>query len=624
MPTIWPGQKNDSLYRADIDGLRAVAVLLVVGYHAQFQLISGGFIGVDVFFVISGFLITRIILGQAQAGAFSPLEFYSRRVRRIFPALIVVLAVSYLTGWFVLLPDGFALLGRSTAAGVAFVSNLFQLSQAGYFAPNAAEDPLLHLWSLGIEEQFYIFWPPLLLLMFRSKRRGFWMAAVAVASFGVSLMIFFGYQEWSFYSPISRAWELLAGGIVADRCIEHPQAPTRSFVLRANLLASIGLAAIAGAAIALNSASPFPGAYALLPVLGAVLIIVSPGSAVNRILLSSRPMVLIGSISYPLYLWHWPVLVYLSIMRNGNPNLLEVWAALIVAGVLSWLTFRFVEIPLRRKPDAVPGLSFALLTVGVVGIATAVGSGFGFRFPAEIRDIALVPQRDNVGFLDKCFLEAPGARLDANCIEQGDKPLLFVWGDSTAAALYPGLKKAQETIRLRLAHSSAPGCAPILAGRVKCDAVNNLVFGWLKLSHPRIVLLHALWDRTDDLDKLQETIRQLKAINVARIVIMGAPPLWKRTLPHSLVNYYRFRHVIADRISSGVSGAEGDAKMEAFSRAAGVEYISAWHALCDPEGCLTRVGPAAKDVVATDIVHLSDAGSKFLVGAIEGSLFRPD
>jgi peptidoglycan/LPS O-acetylase OafA/YrhL len=623
LPTPWPGHKSDSLYRADIDGLRAVSVLLVVGYHAQFQLISGGFIGVDVFFVISGFLITRIILGQLGAGTFSFPEFYSRRVRRIFPALIVVLAFSYLIGWFVLLPDGFALLGRNTAASVAFVSNLFQLGQAGYFAPNAAENPLLHLWSLGIEEQFYIFWPPLLLLMFGSKRRGFWMAAVAVASFGVSLMIFFGYKEWSFYSPISRAWELLAGGIVADRYIEHPQAPARSFLHRANLLASIGLAAIIGGAIVLNTASLFPGVYALLPVLGAVLIIVSPGSAVNRILLSSRPMVLIGSISYPLYLWHWPLLVYLSIMRNGNPNLTEVWAALIVAAVLSWLTFRFVEIPLRRKPDAVPGLSFGLLTVGVVGIVTVVGSGFGFRFPAEIRDIALLPQQDNAGFRDKCFLEAPGARLDAaNCIEQGDKPLLFLWGDSTAAALYPGLKKAQETIPFRLARFTAPGCAPILAGRVNCDAVNNLVFGLLKLSHPRIVLLHALWDRSDDLDKLQETIRQLKAINVARIVILGAPPLWKRTLPHSLVNHYRFRHVIADRISSGVSGADGDAKMEAFSRAAGVEYISAWRALCDPEGCLTRVGPAAKDVVTTDIVHLSDAGSEFLVKAIEGRLFK--
>src|ERR1700692_3599518 len=185
LPVTRSGHENATSYRADIDGLRAVSILLVVGYHAQPWLVPGGFIGVDIFFVISGFLITRIILTQAKAGTFSFTGFYARRIRRIFPALIVVLAATYLIGWFVLLPDGFALLGRSTAAGVAFVSNLFQLGQTGYFAPDAAENPLLHLWSLGIEEQFYIFWPPLLVLMFGSKHRRFWMAAIAVASFGV-------------------------------------------------------------------------------------------------------------------------------------------------------------------------------------------------------------------------------------------------------------------------------------------------------------------------------------------------------------------------------------------------------------------------------------------------------
>ena len=624
MPAFRPGRENAASYRPDIDGLRAVSVLLVVGYHAQFWPVSGGFIGVDVFFVISGFLITRIILEQLQAGSFSFSEFYSRRVRRIFPALIVVLAACYVIGWFLLLPDGFALLGRSTAAGVAFVSNLFQLRQTGYFAPDAAENPLLHLWSLGIEEQFYIFWPPLLLLISGATRRSAGITALAAASFGVSMMIFIGYKEWSFYSPIPRAWELLAGGIVANRQIHGPPNRAWQFPQRDNLQASIGILAILGAAIFLTKASLFPGLYALLPVLGAVLIIVSPNSAVNRILLSSRPMVLIGLISYPLYLWHWPLLSYLGILRAGNPNLLEIWAAVIIAILLSWLTFRFAEIPLRRKPNTVPGLAFALLTLSVVGITTAIGSGFLFRFPAEIRDVAQIPQQSNAGFRDECFLEAPGARLGANCIELGDKPLLFVWGDSTAAALYPGLKYAQETVPFRLAHFAAPGCAPILAARVNCDAVNNLVFGFLKSSHPQIVLLHAMWDRSDDLDKLQETIGQLKALNVPRIVILGPVPLWKRSLPHALINYYRFRHVMADRIAAGVSGAGDDEKMEKFSRAAGVEYISAWRVLCNPEGCLTRVGPTATDVVTTDIVHLSDAGSRFLVEAIEPNLFpRP-
>jgi peptidoglycan/LPS O-acetylase OafA/YrhL len=622
---VRPGREHETVaYRTDIDGLRAVSILLVVGYHAVPWLVPGGFIGVDIFFVISGFLITRIILTQLKAGTFSSMEFYARRIRRIFPALIVVLAVTYLIGWFFLLPDGFSLLGKGTAAGVAFVSNLFQLTQLGYFAPDATENPLLHLWSLGIEEQFYIVWPLLLWVLSGSKRRWFWIAAIAAASFGLSMMIFFGYKEWAFYSPLSRAWELLAGGMVASRYVDHPEYEQERFTQRDNLLATIGIAAIAGAAIALNQSSLFPGIWALLPVLGAVLIIVSPNSLVNRILLSNRPMVLIGLISYPLYLWHWPLLSYLSIARHGVPNFLEIWIAVIAAVVLAWLTFRFVEIPLRRNRNAVPGLSFGLATIGVAGIVTAIASGFGFRFPPEIRDIALLPQQNNAGFRDKCFLEAPGAEFNASCIDQGENPLLFLWGDSTAAALYPGLRKAQQTVPFRLAHFAAPACAPILNTGKSCDAANNIVFGFIKSSHPKIVLLHAMWDENKDLDKLGDTIGQLKALNIPRIVILGPVPVWKRTLPHSLVNAYRFQHAIADRIATGVSGPQGDEQMQAVSRAAGVEYISARQPLCNREGCLTRVGPTANDVVTTDIVHLSDAGSNFLIEAIGKELFaRP-
>jgi peptidoglycan/LPS O-acetylase OafA/YrhL len=410
LPTAWPGRKNStSAYRPDIDGLRAISILLVIGYHGQPWLVPGGFIGVDIFFVISGFLITRIILTQLKARTFSSIDFYSRRVRRIFPALIVVLTATYLIGWFVLLPDGFSLLGKSITAGVAFVSNLFQLGQVDYFAPDAAENPLLHLWSLGIEEQFYIFWPPVLLMIFGSPRRRYWMAGIAAASFAAGLLIFFGYKEWSFYSPASRAWELLAGGIVASRYVDRPELEEQSFARRHNLLATTGIAAIIGAAFGLNKNSLFPGLYALLPVFGALLIIVSPNSVVNRILLSNRAMVLVGLISYPLYLWHWPLLSYLAIIRNGVPNFFDIWITIIVAVVFSWLTFRFVEIPLRRKQEVVPRLAFGLMTIGVVGIVTAVASGFGFRFSPEIREYRAAPTTEQCGISRQ--LLPGGARL---------------------------------------------------------------------------------------------------------------------------------------------------------------------------------------------------------------------
>jgi peptidoglycan/LPS O-acetylase OafA/YrhL len=603
-------ENSTAAYRPDIDGLRAISILLVVGYHAQPWLIPGGFVGVDIFFVISGFLITRIILSQLETGRFSLMDFYARRVRRIFPALAVVLTATYLIGWFVLLPDSFSTLGKNTAAGVAFVSNIFQLGQTGYFAEAASKNPLLHLWSLGIEEQFYIFWPLTLLITFGSRRRLFWMSALAAASFSVSLMIFLGYKEWSFYSPMSRAWELLAGGIVAANHL-YKSDSGRSAQTE-NLCAAIGAMAIFGGAFGLTKESLFPGLYALLPVGGAVMIIASPNSLLNNFVLSNRFMVLIGLISYPLYLWHWPLLCYLAILRNGVPNFIEIWAVVLVAGALSWFTFRFVEVPIRRQPSVVPKISFALVAIGTLGIVTAAGSGLGFRFPAEIRDIAELAPQNNVGLRDKCFLETAESRFDEKrCIEQGDKPLLFLWGDSNAATLYPGLVHAQATTPFRLARFASAGCAPILAAgfNKRCDGENEIAFGFIKSSRPEIVLLHAMWDLDKGASQLQETIRQLKAIHIPRIVILGPVPLWKRTLPHELVNFYRWQHAIPESA--------------AFSKAAGVEYISAWHALCNPDGCKTRVGGNADGVITTDAVHLSDAGSNFLVAAIGSRLFAP-
>lgn len=612
---------HETPYRPDIDGLRAISILLVVGYHAQPWLLPGGFIGVDVFFVISGFLITRIILTQADAGEFSITDFYARRVRRIFPALILVLATVFLAGWLVLLPDQFVLLGENIAASVAFAANLLQIGQAGYFAPDAAENPLLHLWSLGVEEQFYIFWPPAILLLAAVAARARWMVAIALVSFALGVGAMFGHQTFAFYSPFTRAWELLAGGLLAHLVLTRKSDSWGKPI--SNYLGVLGLAAILGPALLLDRTSTFPGFYAALPVLGAVLILAAPDAVVNRTLLSMRPMVWIGLISYPLYLWHWPLLVYLGILRNGVPNVLEIWAAVIIAVILSWVTFRFVEKPLRRSDRAVRRLALGLALIGVIGIVTIGGGGFAFRFPAEVQAIARIQAKDNAGFVDKCFLEAPGAEFNAGCIEAGELPLVFLWGDSTAAALYPGLKEAEAASgSFRLARFSSPGCAPVLdAGtNARCDEVNGLAFGFLQSAHPDLVLLHGMWGQTTDLGKLHETIARLRASKVPRIVILGPVPVWKRTLPHTLVNYYRFQHDIPQRIASGVFGAEDDQRMEAFSRDEGVAYISAWRALCNPAGCLTGIGIGTNAVLATDTVHLSDAGSTFLIRTVSKEL----
>jgi peptidoglycan/LPS O-acetylase OafA/YrhL len=602
-------------YRPDIDGLRAISILLVVLYHAQPWLVPGGYIGVDIFFVISGFLITRLVLGEIEAGGFSALTFYARRVRRIFPALIVVLAVTWLIGWFVLLPDAFTRLGKNIAAGVGFFSNLFQLWQTGYFAPDIAENPLVHLWSLGIEEQFYIFWPLTLLLIAASKRRRVYIFGLAAASFGASLLVCAGYKDWSFYSPLPRAWELLAGGLIAERQLARKE-PDAWMARHRDLLAVIGIALILAGAFLLDKHSLFPGFAALFPVVGAMLLIASGNSVVNRTLLSSRPMVLVGLVSYPLYLWHWPLLSYLWIIRNGVPNFLETWLAVVVSVGLAFATYYFVELPIRRRKDWVPRLAFGLVAIGGVGIATVAASGFDIRFPPEIRDIAAIEPEDNSGLRSQCFQETATQYSD-DCIEKGDKPLLFLWGDSTAASLSAGMQKMATGSGFRLAHFAAAGCAPVLGAgvNVRCDAANENIFEHLQSAHPDIVLMHAQWVGINPA-LLRKTIGQLVALRIPRIVILGPAPEWKRTLPHSLINYYRFHHVIPERLASGASGPAGDLRIQALSREAGVEYISAWHLLCNAEGCLTRTGPTAGDVVATDIVHLSEAGSGFLAAAV--------
>ena len=610
-------------YRPDIDGLRAISILLVVIYHAHPWLIPGGFVGVDVFFVISGFLITKIVLADISAGRFSVAIFYGRRVRRLFPALLIVLVATVTIGWFVLLPDRYELLGKNLVAGTAFTANLFQLTQTGYFASTATESPLLHLWSLGIEEQFYIFWPPILLIIAGTRRPWLWICVLALLSFCAGLGALFGFKEWSFYSPVARAWELLVGCLLAAIDLNS----RLSQRVPKNALGALGLLAVIGSSFILNGESPFPGPYAGLPVVGAAAILASPNSFVSRILLSSRPFVWVGLISYPLYLWHWPLLSYLEILRNGVPNFLEIWAAVISAVALAALTYRFVELPLRHREGVVPKLSFGMAGLAAMGIAAILTGGLEFRFPPELQEIARLRTEDTPAFRDHCFLGARGSAHDKSCIEPGERPLLFLWGDSTAAALFPALDDlAQQTGKFRLARFNSPGCPPILnaGSNSHCDEMNKDAFGFVESSHPDVVLLHAMWGANNDLEKLRATVEALRGSGVPRIILLGPVPVWKRTLPQAMINHYRLWHDLADFIEVGVTGPEEDQRMGAFSRSAAIEYISARRVLCDADrGCLTRVGPSASDIIATDMVHLSDHGARFLVGAICEDLVSP-
>jgi peptidoglycan/LPS O-acetylase OafA/YrhL len=383
-----PGAK--SAYRRDVDGLRAIAVLAVLAFHAFPDRVPGGFVGVDVFFVISGFLISGILLSDLDRERFSLRRFYARRVRRIFPALLVVLAACGIFGWFALFPDEFQQLGKHIAAGAGFASNLTLWSESGYFDNAAETKPLLHLWSLGIEEQFYIAWPLLLFAAHRLRFRALtWMPLLALASFLVNVAGLDRYPTATFYSPASRAWELAIGGllaVVASKRID-PFAGISPGSLGSRpargLLSTAGLALLCLALVRIGEGTPFPGWWALAPTVGTALILAAGSDAwPNRVLLSSRPMVWIGLISYPLYLWHWPLLSFARIVESETPAIAIRVAALALAFGLAAATYLWVEKPIRFGGRARPKLiavSAAMLAVAAAGGVVALKQGLPGR-----------------------------------------------------------------------------------------------------------------------------------------------------------------------------------------------------------------------------------------------------
>ena len=402
-----PGTKHaEHVYRPDIDGLRAIAVGSVVLFHAFPWMVPGGFVGVDVFFVISGFLITTNILGGLTNDTFTIRGFYDRRVRRIFPALAVVLASTYALGWVSLFDKEFEQLGKHVAGGAFFVSNLFLWAEAGYFDTASEVKPLVHLWSLGIEEQFYIVWPLLLWGMFRFGRRVGSNVVVStilllVASFLLGLLALD--SVGGYYSPISRFWELLIGALLASVAFRHGPVHLRIGVQRTHAVASLGMILVIVPMFTLDGNSSFPGWNALPPTLGAALLIASgPQSWWGRHLLSRRLMIGIGLISYPLYLWHWPLLVYARIITSDVPSAVVRTGAVVLSVLLAYLTYRLIERPLRfhrRRRTVVAGLVAAVVIIGGVGAFTFQQNGISQRRfndiniaidPGEVRDIDLI------------------------------------------------------------------------------------------------------------------------------------------------------------------------------------------------------------------------------------------
>ena len=628
-------------YRADVDGLRCVAVLSVLAFHLSPSRVSGGFVGVDVFFVISGYLISSIIVSEINAGTFSILSFYDRRIRRIFPALFAMLIALCVAAWFLFLPAEFVAFARSLAAAVTSTSNFYFWAHSGYF-DSPLSRPLLHTWSLAVEEQFYISFP--LLLLAASRIFPGRIKAVVLTLFFVSL----GLSAWvvtrnettAFYMPYTRAWELLLGTILSLGVWPR----MRTALLR-NLATVIGIGMIGWSVLKYTPRTVFPGFSALLPCIGTALIIGAGEQGPSYVsgLLSWRPVVFIGLISYSLYLWHWPIIVLsqFGLLINLSSIVPSGWAYLLssqttnkllvillsfAAAILSW---RFVERPFRAHPTRIErrGL-FALsgaVAFGLILCAVAVVqyAGFKSRFPPRAVQIASLLSGGGAGGVatlgqwGKCSItEANRATVFTNpaCDELGPgKGGFLLLGDSHAAALWPGLKLASADRNVQLASVWSCRISLRATGSPVCDEAMRFIFEKYLPAHPDSeLLLESQW-YPGSMQGIVEILQWTRKHDV-KATIFGPVAEYDAPLPRLLAYSIAWNRPELPQQHLAESSRAMDDQMQALGTATWhVPYVSLYRATCDAEGCVEYADARNNIPLMRDGDHLSEEGAELIV-----------
>ena len=498
-----PSVETRSSYRPEIDGLRALAILPVVFFHYGVPGFRGGFVGVDVFFVISGYLIASLIQNEIDRGDFSLGHFYARRVRRIFPALFAMLVAVSVTAFVVFFPVDLVRYAQSLFATALFGANFEFWREAGYFDAFADQKPLLHLWSIAVEEQFYLLFPALLLALRRARPR--WrngaIAGVLMASFVLSAWGVAAAKVATFYLLPTRAWELLLGALLALAAMPQPKSRTA-----AELLAALGLALIVAAVFLFTAQLPFPGPTALIPCIGAVLVIYAarPDSTYAGRLLAWRPLVFIGLISYSLYLWHWPVFVFATYIDFREPTGISSMVLIALSFMLAIISWHYVERPFRtarlrvRRRTAFAAAACAMALTAGSATVTASTDGLPERLRPNLQRI-LAEQEDHEASIENCFFRtAKDVRDHKLCRIGANKaqPSFLLWGDSHADAILPAVSKAAARAGRAGIFAGGEACPPLLGVTTPmpgCRAFNDAVAAFTHNSNIREVILEARW-----------------------------------------------------------------------------------------------------------------------------------
>jgi peptidoglycan/LPS O-acetylase OafA/YrhL len=634
MPAQVSAVTRRTTYRPHIDGLRAIAVLSVVLFHLDLIppghfAVRGGFVGVDIFFVISGFLISNIIFAEQSAGTFSLLNFYSRRARRILPALLLVGGMTMFAGFFFLYSPQYVRLSNSFLSALAFAANIYFYETMQYFGPGARELPLLHLWSLGVEEQFYVVFPIAVIVGAR-VRTPILLTVLAVSLVAAQYRLATDPAAAFYLSPF-RAWELLIGSVLA-----LPNMWKSSSIAVGRAVGIAGLLMVAWSIHYTDPTAGFPGLAALPSCVGSAMIIWSGECAVTLpiALLSMRPAVLVGRWSYSIYLYHWPLLFFTSrAVPDGRYNGYFVLAASLT---LAAITYRYIEQPARhiRSSARTLRLAAASLAIAMAGAAfVSLSNGLSWsNDPQVARYLAYLDYRNDQQFrTGTCFMGYRQAfsALDPVCLAAAEKPIAVLWGDSGAAQYASEMDKAASDRGYSFRQATASACPPALdfdiADRPFCRDFNSRAFDRIIALHPALVILGAIWSSPENQSALFEhvdaTISRLEQAGL-RIAVLGLGPVYKSPVPQILADRYRENNpsIVSDDDLFRQGILKYDAELiKMVRRHPSTTYVSVIRTVCPNEQCplLTAGVP-----VQFDMFHVTEQGAKLFVGELAGQIFE--
>lgn len=638
-------------YRAEIDGLRALAVIPVILFHAGFELFSGGFVGVDVFFVISGYLITTILIEEIENNKFSIIKFYERRARRILPSLFFVMLVCIPFAWFWMQPGQMKDFSQSVVAVSFFASNILFWKESDYFSATAEEKPLLHTWSLAVEEQYYLLFPVFLYIFWRfGKDKVLWMIiGLAIVSLLLSEWGWRNDASANFYLAPTRAWELFSGSIAAFFV-------QKQGVRSNNILSLLGLMAILFSIFIYDEQVPFPSLYALLPVMGVVFLVLFSGpETLSRRILSSKVFVGIGLISYSAYLWHQPLFAFARIKLLEEPSEILMGALSLLSLVLAFFSWKYIENPFRNRKNKVLNAKFIFATsfIGLVGFSGLgfwghLNNGFMDRFEIPLSIYNSITQTERQ---EECFgKDNIQSREDWYCVlgVESESPDIFVFGDSHALSILPAMDEVAKKTKRGVFFSGTSGCTPLLniyalrndQVQKNCHELNDRVFKFVKDNHVSTIILVARWSYYTDggyngndfsyisLDEngekskeysrqafekgLIDTVHAYSEIGVKPVIVLQVPQQKLQPIDIYFSNIKDQRNINSLSVSLDDHLALQKYVNSLFKRS-GVETLDFTGELCKKGRCV--VGNDVESFYFDDD-HLSPTGSRLLVKKI--------